>query len=59
MGQEFPQWLIEQTKNRQEMEEERKLRKQSICDIPILSWNKHFKGQTVPGLGLVPIESDV
>jgi hypothetical protein len=34
----FPQWLIDQTRSKIEQDEEKKIRKQSICGIPILSW---------------------
>lgn len=51
---EFPDWLIKQTQYRQEMEEEKKLRKLSICDIPILRWNQHFLNHSTDGLGFVP-----
>ena len=54
---QFPQWLIQQTKYRQQMEQERKVRKQSICDIPVLRWSKHFQGEIISGMGFLPLEA--
>jgi hypothetical protein len=36
------------------MEEEKKVRKQSICGIPILRWSKHFIGHSTDGIGFAP-----
>jgi hypothetical protein len=44
--------LIEHTKQKLSLDEEKKLRKQSICDISIASWNKDFKGRECLGSGL-------
>lgn len=55
---DFPQWLIEKTKYRQKMEEEKKVRKQSICDLPVLRWGKHFQGQSTAGMGITPKDLD-
>lgn len=41
------------------MEQEKKIRKQSICDIPLLSWQKQFWGQPSQGLGLFHRRTEV
>ena len=41
----FPSWLQEATNERREMEEEKKMRKQSVCDVPILRWSDNFLSQ--------------
>ena len=51
----FPSWLQEATNERKEMEEERKMRKQSVCDLPILKWNDHFLAKAA-GTGLLSKE---
>lgn len=42
----FPQWLIDKTKERKNIEEEKKIRKQSICDIPVLKWSNQIEGNS-------------
>ena len=38
------------------MEEEKKVRKQSICDLAVLRWGTHFQGQNISGIGLTSKE---
>jgi ubiquitin carboxyl-terminal hydrolase 7 len=52
----FPSWLIEKTKERKELEEEKKIRKQSICDLPVLRWGRNFLAQNVQGMGFISKE---
>ena len=41
----YPQWLLDKTQERKVMEEEKKVKKQSICNVPVLKW-ADFKGTT-------------
>lgn len=47
----LPEWLVEHTKMKLSLDEEKKLRKQSICDIPLLKW-KNMEGRECLRSGL-------
>lgn len=49
---ELPKWLIENTKKKQSLEEDKKLRKLSICDITIWHWEKVMAGRECLGSGI-------
>ena len=42
-------------KERKEMEEEKKVRRQSVCDIPVFTWSQDLIGQ-VAGTGFIARE---
>jgi hypothetical protein len=47
----LPEWLVEHTRMKLSLDEEKKLRKQSICDIPLLRW-RDMEGRECQGSGL-------
>lgn len=49
---ELPKWLIENTKRKQTIEEDKKLRKLSICDTPIWHWKNVLAGRGCLGSGI-------
>jgi hypothetical protein len=51
----LPEWLVEHTKMKLTLDEEKKMRKQSICDIPLLRW-REFEGRECLGSGLAVSE---
>jgi hypothetical protein len=50
----YPHWIIEEYNNRVEEEEQKKAKKQTVSDIPLLNFDKDLKGKRSETIGFVP-----